>query len=150
MFSLNLTQRGYIDKIIYLSSDSTEKSKELLRLHLEMLITILSDATSKLEFFKSGLSSAATYSKIFSYLQENYDKKLSPMKIAGDNNLSVSNLKNIVFKYSGVGVIKLFNAVKIMTAENKFGEISKKEATQMLGFKSPGYYSKLVKKLKPE
>lgn len=144
IYEINEFQEKYLTNAVYLSSRTEEKATELLRLNLEMFITILSDAPAffKAEEFDS--HTAESYHKIFEYLYSNTAKMIELSKIASKTGLSEPNLKYIVYKYAGVGVLRLFNILKVM----KSLELAKQQRdtvviAKALGFKDAAYFRKL-------
>ncbi len=144
VFSLGGIVKDYMEKIIFLLNKASERAMELSRIYLELIITILSDYNEKTH--ENLFRTADTYEKIYTYLNSEFTKKLTLGKIAEDNNISVSSLKSIVQKYTGLGVIGFFNIIKIMRAKELYPDLTQKEISRKLGFSTESYYSRIKRK----
>ncbi len=93
------------------------------------------------------LKSALTYADVVRFLEEHVTIALNVEDIAAGCNMSRSNLKKIFTKYSGMGVMKYFNMLKIKQAENylKSG-MSVGEIADKLGYCDQNYFSTVFKK----
>lgn len=90
---------------------------------------------------------AQNYKTIIRVMNENIDKNLTLSEIAGLCGLSESNLKKTFRKYSGTGVIKYFNNLKITKAMTMIAEgFSMAQISEQLGFSSPNYFSESFKR----
>ena len=144
IYEINELQERYLTNAVQLFSHTEEKAAELLRLNLEMLITILSDAVAFLKTDELNSHTAECYERIFEYLYSNTAKKAELSEIAKETGLSEANLKYIVYKYAGVGVLKLFNILKVMKSLDMAKQIRDTSViARSLGFKDAAYFRKL-------
>ncbi len=90
---------------------------------------------------------ASNYKAIVNVLSNNLDKPLQISDIAKMTGMSESNLKKCFRRYSGMGVIKYFNNMKIMKAQTLVRQgFSMQEVSDMLGYASQNYFSTAFKK----
>lgn len=77
------------------------------------------------------------YKHIVKYLKENMHRNITLSEVADELNMSVSNVKKIFSKYSGMSVMAYFNRCKIEQAilMLKAGD-SVKEVAEKLGYSS--------------
>lgn len=135
VFTLNNFLKEQIGKMLYLSGVNEDKAKALLRIYLELVLTVLSDFNSKTESFDTVSASAETFSEIFRFMCNNVSRKISLEEMADEIGLGLSNLKKIIFVHGGTGVTGLFNIIKIMEFE--------KNGVTDLGFINKQYFSRL-------
>ena len=91
---------------------------------------------------------AQSYTKIVSVMEENTDKNLSVSDIAKMGNMSEINLQKTFSRYSGMGVKKYFNNLKVTLAKEMIrGGSSVAEASERLGFENQNYFSTVFKRL---
>lgn len=139
VFTLNGFLEEQLDKMIYLSGVNEEKAGALLRIYLELVLTVLSDFDSKTESLDSVSASAETFERIFKFMKENVSRKIPLAKMAEELELGLSNLKKIVFVHGGTGVTRLFNIIKITEFE--------KNGITDFGFVSKQYFSRLYRSI---
>lgn len=88
------------------------------------------------------------YAEIVKILSDNTDKCLTVNDIATMCNMSVSNLKKIFLKYSGMGIKHYYNEMKARRAIQYLHDgYSVKEAAAMLGFADQNYFSMFFKRI---
>ena len=81
-------------------------------------------------------------------LENNVTKPLSVPEIAKMCNMSEINLKKTFSKYSGMGVIKYFNRLKIAEATEMIKNgMSVAETAAALGFANQNYFSTVFKRI---
>ena len=87
------------------------------------------------------------YKMIIRLMEENVDKNLSSEQLAELCGLSLSNLKKIFKKYSGMGVMKYYNNLRILKAMDliKDGK-SMSEISDMLNYSSQNYFTEAFKR----
>ncbi len=92
-------------------------------------------------------SGAKNYRRIISFLDSHLKENLSTEDIAKECCLSVSNLKKIFKKYSGMGIMQYYNEQRMILATSyikqdfKFSEIAEK-----LNFSSQNYFTEVFKR----
>lgn len=81
-------------------------------------------------------------------MTDNVDKNLSSEEIAGLCGLGLSNLKRIVNKYSGVGVMQYYNNLRILKAMEMIQARGKsiQEISETLNFSSQNYFTEVFKR----
>lgn len=90
---------------------------------------------------------ANNYRKIVNVLNEHVYENLSVTDISKLTLLSVSNLKKSFNLYSGCGVMRYFNSLKIQKAiEMLHTEMSIAEISHKLGYITPNYFSVVFKR----
>ena len=84
---------------------------------------------------------------LHAYLAENVGRSLSLAEIARDTKLGLSNLKALVRRECGCGVLAYFLQMKIEHAKELLSTtgLGVAEIADRLGFSSAGYFSKLFK-----
>lgn len=147
VIELEEMQARYFDRLIVLSGKNDETSRQLLRLMTELQFVRLLGGEFMTSLDECGYGSAKTYSRIYRYLKENAGKRLSLTKIAADNEMSVSSLKSIVMRYTGSGVVRLLNIIRIhiVTKAVKSGE-DVKTAVKKAGINDIRYFRRLLRK----
>ena len=114
-----------------------------------LILRLINEHTkAKLTVNANHSKSALTYVDVVRFLENHVDADLSVDDIAAGCNMSRSNLKKIFTKYSGIGVMKYFNMLKIRQAENylKTG-MSVGEVAAKLGYCDQNYFSTVFKKI---
>lgn len=100
-------------------------------------------------YIDSNLSSASAviYQRAIHVMEENISQWLSVPEIAEKCNVSVTYLKEIFIKYTGLGIHKYFLKLKLSHAYQmlKDGQ-SADEVSKLLGFSSPSYFSTVYKR----
>lgn len=88
------------------------------------------------------------YKSIIQVMTDNVDKNLSSEEIAELCGLGLSNLKRIVKKYSGVGVMQYYNNLRILKAMEMIqaGGKSIQEISETLNFSSQNYFTEVFKR----
>lgn len=88
------------------------------------------------------------YAEIVKILADNLDKNLNLDDIADRCNMSVSNLKKIFSKYSGMGIKHYYNEMKARQAAQYLSDgYSVKETAAFLGFTDQNYFSMFFKRI---
>lgn len=88
------------------------------------------------------------YREIVMFLEANLSRSLTLPEIAAACGVSVSGLKKVFSKYTGMGLKKYFNERKMRTAVSllRTGH-SVKETAYALGFEDPNYFSTVFKRI---
>lgn len=87
------------------------------------------------------------FGRAVDYMNSNLEGQISIVELADYLNISVSGLKRLFAKYSGLGVHKYFLTLKIKTATEMLEKgISVGETAYKLGFSSQGYFSACYKR----
>lgn len=117
-------------------------TKEIELLILNIINNYVADAV------QSDLPTARHYSKIVNVLQQNINKDLSVGEIAKICKMTEVNLKKIFAKYSGIGVKKYFNELKVNQAIIMLRQgMSVAETAYSLGFADQNYFSTMFKRI---
>ncbi len=88
-----------------------------------------------------------TYKQIVEYLSANIDKPLTVPEIAKDIGMSISNLNHTFSKYSGIGIMKYFNQLKIQKAMDYLSAgMTVREVSERLSYSSQSVFSSAFKK----
>ena len=112
--------------------------------HLVLSVIIKGDT----EELKEKSRGAQSYRIIVETMKNNLGKSLSVKDIAEMCNMSVSNVKRVFAKYSGMGVIEYFNRLKVDRAKKLLASgYSIKEAALYLGFENQNYFSTMFKRI---
>lgn len=115
------------------------------RLEYLVLSAIVTGETEELKEKSRG---AQSYRIIVEAMKNNLDKSISVKDIAEMCNMSVSNVKRVFTKYSGMGVIEYFNRLKVDRAKKLLSEgLSIKETSLRLGFENQNYFSTMFKRI---
>ena len=124
-----------------------ENEAEKIVKKLELLITsVLGNSQATILDLES--KSAQNYLNIISTLNRNTHKNLTIEEIAEICNMSPSNLKKTFSKYSGVGIIRYFNELKIEKAQKFLNKgYTVKEAALLLGYADQNYFSVVFKRI---
>ena len=124
-----------------------ENEAEKIIKKLELLIASLI-SNSEVDIPDINIKSAQNYLNIISVLNDNISVNLTIEEIANLCNMSQSNLKKTFKKYSGVGVIKYFNELKIGRAQKLLKEgYNVKETATDLGYNDQNYFSVVFKRI---
>ncbi len=124
-----------------------ENESEKLVKKLELLIASLI-SNAEVNILDLDTKSAQNYLNIISVLNDNISVNLTIEEIADLCNMSQSNLKKTFTKYSGVGIIKYFNELKIKKAQNLLNEgYTVKETASALGYTDQNYFSVVFKRI---
>lgn len=95
----------------------------------------------------SNSRSAKNYAKIIETLKDNLNRTLTISDIAMLTNMSKSNVKKVFEIYTGEGVIKYFNRLKITEAIRMLEEgMTVGEISNALGFLEQNYFSTVFKR----
>lgn len=90
---------------------------------------------------------AKIYSAAIEIMNGNIEKNLSVYQLAQLCGTSESNLKKIIKKYTGGGVLKHFTRLKIVRATSLLESgMNVNEVSERLGFSSPSYFSYVFKR----
>ena len=91
---------------------------------------------------------AENYTTIVNVLENNIDKNLSIPEIAKMCRMSEINLKKTFSRYSGMGVMKYFNRLKVTTAISMIKSgMSVAEVASGLGFANQNYFSTVFRRV---
>ncbi|MBE7028894.1 MAG: helix-turn-helix transcriptional regulator [Ruminococcaceae bacterium] len=96
---------------------------------------------------KSSKSNDAIINTVIDYLKENIDKELRFLEIVKIVGLSSTGLKNLFKEYTGMGVMKYFNYLKIEKSKTMLcdGEFNVTQISNALGYDSIHYFSRQFK-----
>lgn len=110
------------------------------------LLDILSENIT--DVMRPMLQSAKNYSEIIRFLENNLDKALNISDIAKMCNMSEVNLKKTFNKYSGIGIKRYFNQLKMNEAISLLRSgYSVMETAAALGFSDQNYFSAAFKRI---
>lgn len=124
-----------------------EQEAEKVVKKLELLITTLL-SNAEVNVLDPHTKSAQNYLNIVSVLNDNTETNLTVEEIADMCNMSPSNLKKTFKKYSGVGIIKYFNELKVEKAQKLLNEgYTVKETAAALGYTDQNYFSVVFKRI---
>ena len=137
---------------IYVSSpaDGCALACEMTVKKLELfLLSLYSKSPKEMRAYSDPLTgSAKKYTEIVGIMEQNIDKKLCIDELADKCRTSPSNLKKIIRKYTGLGVMKYYNELKIKRAASYLREDrSIKETAALTGFDNQNYFSFVFKKI---
>jgi len=143
---INHVFRRSSDSRLILKENYDEYKMNMIAVRIEtLLLTILGGRKQSVkEDFHSG---AEIYRKIIRVMEENIEKNLSVTNLAEMCNISESYLKKIFTKYSGSGVAKYFQRLKISRACTMLleGE-SISSISEKLSFGNQQYFSTVFKR----
>lgn len=121
---------------------------EAQKLMLELELFIFSAVARRGHESPSGLKSAEIYSAAVKLMEEHIQKNYRIGDFAEMLNVSTPYLKKIFCKYSGSGVMKYYNHLKVRIACTYLDEgRSVKETSSLLGFEDQNYFSTFFKRL---
>ena len=161
VYNFGAAERALINEITELSSKtfkytglimnrikpSMESKAEIIIKKLELLIASLLN-NAKVDILDLDTKSAQNYIHIISVLNDNIDSNLTIEEISELCNMSQSNLKKTFRKYSGVGIIRYFNELKIEKAQKLLNEgYNVKETASILGYADQNYFSVVFKRI---
>ncbi len=123
-----------------------EISAQLTLLKFEaFLLELLGNESNFAKYVKT--RGSKTFSKIIDVMQNNLRTDLSVTEIAEKCSMSESNLKKIIRKYTGTGVIKHFTRLRIAYATSLLESgMNVSEVSNVMGFSSPSYFSYVFKR----
>lgn len=128
-----------VDQII----DKPGVRKQLSR--LELLLAELSSITADQNRIHSG--SASAYTEIVRIMKEHLHESMTIEQFSAFCHMSKSNVKRIVNKYSGMGVIQYFTQMKITRAcELLIEGESVGNIARILGFSDQNYFSTVFRR----
>ncbi len=118
------------------------------RFEFFLLECINTRAVDSLVLEEGKSKSAQLYGEIVEFLSDNLKRNMNVDEIAAECNMSRSNLKKIFAKYSGIGVMKYFNIMKMKKAESylKLG-YSVGSVAEMFGYSDQNYFSTVFKRI---
>ncbi len=126
-----------------LDHDSITEALAILSLE-KFLLEVISTAKKRVRVDNS--TSAENYRRIMEVLSEHVKERLTIEDVAKYCQMTPSNLKKTFGKYSGHGILKYFNLLKITRAKEmlKMGYTADFISTY-LGYSSPSYFSRAFK-----
>ena len=164
IFSLGLSQTEEIRSLYELSLRCFERDNiyvkkpqhdnsyimQQLWTRLELLIFSVvfgKDAACQVPAVK-GLKSAEIYSGAVRYMEEHLSDGCCISDIASAFSISAAYLKKIFMKYSGCGVIRYYNRLRIRVAcEYLASGKTVRETSDLLGFSDQNYFSTFFKRI---
>lgn len=121
-------------------------SIQLAANHVEELLIRLITSQTPAQTYRI-TTGAKNYRQIISFLDSHLKDNLSTQDIAKECCFSVSNLKKVFKKYSGMGIMQYYNEQRMILATSyikqdiKFSEIAEK-----LNFSSQNYFTEVFKR----
>ena len=113
--------------------------------YISLLVLSLDNDGQKRPSLKSG--DTQNFSRAVDFMKSNISTKISVDELAKYLNVSVSGLKRLFLKYSGLGVHKYFLMLKIKAATECLSQgISVGDTAYKLGFSSQDYFSACYKR----
>ena len=96
---------------------------------------------------KNTVSDDSTVSLVISFLKENIGNEIHFNEILKKAGMSSTGLKNLFKEYTGMGVMKYFNYLKIEKAKEMLllGEFNATQTANILGYESIHYFSRQFK-----
>ena len=160
VYNFGAYERKIISEIIEQYPKTFEYSGLLMKRIKKGMENEAEKTVKKLEYFIASLisnsqadildlksKSAQNYLNIISVLNNNININLTIEEIADLCNMSQSNLKKTFRKYSGVGIIKYFNELKIEKAQKLLNSgYTVKETAAALGYSDQNYFSVVFKR----
>lgn len=161
VYNFGAYERKIISEIIEQYPKTFEYSGLLMKRIKKGMENEAEKTVKKLEYFIASLisnsqadildlksKSAQNYLNIISVLNNNININLTIEEIADLCNMSQSNLKKTFRKYSGVGIIKYFNELKIEKAQKLLNSgYTVKETATALGYGDQNYFSVVFKRI---
>ncbi len=96
---------------------------------------------------ESNSESAKNFKHAIQYMRDNIDKNITIDELAEHCCISPTGIKNLFYKYSGLGVHKYFLKLKISTATQLLEKgKSVSDVAEILGFSSQAYFSAAYKR----
>lgn len=141
----SLIRSAYTDAVKCMQYDNDIK-KQLVANKLEELMLRLLERRVMITEEKL-TTGTENYKMIVSVMNENVEKNLSAGEIARLCGMSLSNMKKIFKKYSGMGVIKYYSNLRIIKAmELIHSGKSMAEISEILNFSSQHYFTEAFKR----
>ena len=161
VYNFSASERAMISDIMEQSSKTFEYGGLIMKGIKKDMENEAEKTVKKLESFIASLisndkvnildlksKSAQNYLHIISVLNNNINSNMTIEEIAELCNMSQSNLKNTFRKYSGVGIIKYFNELKIKKAQKLLNNgYTVKETATALGYSDQNYFSVVFKRI---
>lgn len=160
IFMLDNEQEKYLDLILEEIKETFVMEKRIVSVCRQGREIKAQSAVNRLELLLLSVSASDSfvcgktapnnkkYTEIVKILSDNLDKNLSLADIAEMCNMSVSNLKKIFYKYSGMGMKRYYNEMKARQAAQYLRDgLSVKETGALLGFADQNYFSVFFKRM---
>ncbi|MBQ8525912.1 MAG: helix-turn-helix transcriptional regulator [Clostridia bacterium] len=140
-----LIRSAYSDAAICMEFDD-EIKKQLVANKLEELMLGLLETRIMLTSRKKTVGTE-NYRLIVNVMNENVEKNLSSEEIARLCGMSLSNMKKVFKKYSGVGIMKYYSNLRILKAmELIHSGKTMAETSELLNFSSQHYFTEAFKR----
>jgi len=111
-----------------------------------LFLDILDQQNLNTETAKTSLLSEM-YSQAICVMKENIGRRMSSKEIAEVCGMSVSNLQKIFFRYTGAGMMKFYEGIRMQCAKTLLeNNNSVKETALLLGYHDPNYFSAAYKR----
>ena len=125
------------------AAEIQEAVAELEGLFLKLFVSEIEGSSPLVERSKS----AAIYAEAVKFMRQNLDKRLTREEIAAACGMSVSTVQKLFFKYTGLGIMKYYEAMIMKRAEELLSEgCQVKEVSIALGYSDPNYFSTAYKR----
>ena len=131
-------------------------SRQLIKIYLEELLIMIMRKEHKISeadvlslLTTKDIDQGNIAASIESYLKENLDKKITIANICKVFNYNKTYICTHFKKSTGYSIIEYLNLAKIEKAKDMIREdsYSLSEISETLGFSTPGYFSKIFKKI---
>ncbi len=124
------------------------RAAQMMRLYLELFLQYCVRARRQ-KPARSWAAGAALYRSAAAYLKAHVRERLTVKEVALQCHTSLSNLKKVFHQYTGEGVIRYFNRLKIAEAERliKQGYLMQ-EISDMLSYTTQNYFTIAFKREK--
>lgn len=141
-----IKKRFETEDIIIKGSGENSAAEQITVCRLELfLLELLKTKNRTKTLMKT--RTARSFAAIIDFMNGNLSNTLSVKEIADGCNMSESNLKKIIKKYTGAGVNKHFMRLKMVRATAMLEEgMNVNEVSEALGFSSPAYFSYVFKR----
>lgn len=123
----------------------SEEAAETFASYIKLLLLMLAGDGESAK--ASDNPEAFVFSEAVEFMEQNLDKNLNVGAIASHCSTSVTVLKRIFAKYSGIGIHKYFLKLKLKRASALLSEgKTVTETAYLLGFSDQGYFSKAFRR----
>ncbi len=128
---------------------SSHRLKNILELIVIQFIRLSMDKNNKhIDYTMFSTSTSDLFSRIVEFMKQNIQNALNISDICTHCHCSRSNAKKVIHKHTGMGMMQLFNQLKIKYSLSLLQENKKvAEIAQTLSFSSYQYYSLIFKKI---